>query len=406
MRKFVLLSAAAVLAVAAPTTAAYAGGTHGGGGGGGKAPAFTFSVPTSDSFDQSAVQTASITVTRSGALTDINACSSTVKFTTSDGTGAGAAVGNTDYTPVAAGTVQFNPGALTAKASVSLLHETDNNAPHADATEHFTVTISSPASTCKSKKSAIQTNAATDAVSITDGRTVFDVPPGDELQFTNPTFSGCDNLGGRLLITNQLPISLGGNGGAFSCDAETKVNVHWTNGTGQTQIATLELIEGSCPANPSYYSDTTSLSSNSETTLNHALVTPAGTNTWTVALADGGGGGSSCSQWRIPTATDGQNLTGTLTLVTAAPATPTNFTAVAHGPSEMDVNWDPMPTADSYDIYGGSAGDGHYLWTQDAPPFSETTLNPGTNYCYYVVAHNDIGSSAPTTNTCDTTAAS
>ena len=394
MKNFVVLSAALV-AVTAPVTATYAApGAHGGGGGG-KAPAFTFSVPGTSTVDQSAVQRADLTVTRAAANpADITSCTSTVTYATSDATGTGAAVAGTDYTAVTAGTVTFNPGATTATASVTLLHETDNTSA-ADTTEHFQVTISSPTTSCKGKKSAIAAGAGTDTVSIVDGRTVVLVPAGDEVQVINPTFAGCANLDGTLTVGDA---SVGFGGIAGDCfDANHKDNQHISPDP-SSRVATIALADNGCGV--TYFSDTTSAPG---TSVNHALMTPVSTGVWDFALADGGGGGSQCGTWRIPANGDGFNFTGTIQLVSSKPETPGSFSVTPDSTAGIDLSWAASATADAYDIYRGPDSSSLTWYAQwNATPFTDTSTTSGNQYCYGVVALNDLGGSTATAVHCTT----
>ena len=395
VRKLIVLSAA-VVAVSAPVTASYAGNPHGGGGGGGgKTPPFTFSVPATDTVDQSLVPAATVTVTRSGATpTSISSCSSTVKFSTSNGTGPGAAVAGTDYTAVTGGTVTFNPGDLTASATVPLIHESDH-APDADGAETFTVTITSATTACKGSKSTIATGAATDVVSINDSRTVVHVPAGVEVQVHNPTYAGCANLDASLIVGNAAA-GLGGIAGGC-VTANHKNDQHISPDT-TDRVATVALLDSGCGV--TYSSDTTSAPG---TSVNHALMTPVSTGVWDFALADGGGGGAQCGTFRIPSGSDGFNFTGRLMLVSSKPATPANFAVTQDPTFGIDLHWDASPTADAYDIYRGADPSSMGYYTQwNATPFTDTSMNSGDQYCYAVVATNDFGGSTATSTFCAT----
>jgi len=132
-------------------------------------------------------------------------------------------------------------------------------------------------------------------------------------------------------------------------------------------------------------------------------MTSVSTGVWNFALADGGAAGEKCNSWRIPSVTDGFNFTGTLTLASSAPATPANFSVVQDPISGIDLHWDASPTADAYDIYrGADAGALSYYTQWNATPFTDTSMNTGDQYCYAVVATNDLGGSDATGVFCAT----
>jgi len=395
MRKLVVWGTA-LIAVTAPATASYAGHGHGGGGGGGGGtPTFTLSIPADPvAVDQSLVQSVAITVTRAGAsATSIKNCSSTVSVATTPNTDSGdGAAANTDYT--APTSVTIPKGALTADIAIGLAHESET-APDADTTESFNVTISNATSSCK-KTSTIASASA--VVTISDSRHAFHVPDGAEVQLSGILLGGCDPLYASFEVPGST-FGLGDNT-ADPCDVPIGVSdFRWKNDTGDEQIARLGLDDLACGvgADLIYYSDTTS-AAGTVTDANHARVTPTSDpNVWTVDLADTGGGCNfDAGSWKIPPAGQG-NMTATLRLVTSAPDAPTNPSATPNGSSEVDLQWDAMPTADSYEIWRGDAGTGSetFLDTTNTPSYTDTSVSADTTYDYYVKAVNDVGTSGP-----------
>jgi len=401
MRKLLVWSAA-MLVVSAPSIA-YANNGHGHGGGGGT-PAFTLSVPASAAVDQSGVQSVSVTVTRvASSAVNLKNCSSTVTVATSPNTDSGAgAVAGTDYaTPTETATIA--KGQTFTTFLVQLIHETAN-APDADDTESFNVTISNPTSNCKSKAGIVNPSAATEVVTISDGRTTFHVPAGDEVQLSAMSLGGCDSLYAYLFRTVGDPILLGSQADLSPCaGSTTPSDTSWTNDTGDDVVVAIGVTDVNCdfPDGVTYFSDTTS-SVLGDTTLNHARVTPVSENVWTVDVTDTGGGCPSPNDWRIPAAGQG-SFSGTLRIVTAAPDAPTNFSASANGSFEIDLAWDAMATAESYDVYKGDSGSEVFLDNTTNNTYEDTdSIVVGTEYCYYVIAKNGVGSSTQSSEQCAT----
>lgn len=392
MRKLVVWGTALV-AVTAPATASYAGHGHGGGGGG--TPTFTISIPSVPvAIDQSLVQSVAITVTRASAsATSMKNCSSTVSVATTPNTDSGdGAAANTDFT--APTTATISKGATTTDITIGLVHESET-APDADTTESFNVTISNAISNCK-KTSSI-TNASA-VVTISDSRHAFHVPDGAEVQLSGMLLAGCDPLYATLEVPGST-FALGDNTSDL-CDVPIPAaDFRWKNDTGNEQIVRVGLDDLACGAGADliYYSDTTS-AAGSVTDANHARVTStADPSVWTVDIADTGGGCNfDAGSWKIPPA-GGGNLTATLRLVTSAPAAPTNPGATPNGSSEVDLQWDAMPTADSYEVWRGDAGTGTetFLDTTTTASYTDTTVSADTTYDYYIKAVNDVGTSGP-----------
>src|SRR4051812_33044085 len=96
MKRLIFVAWCALALVVAATPSAYAGKGHGGGGGGGGggSTGFVLSVAATASFDQSAVETADVVITRTGGTaTNVAKCSSSVHWSTGNGTASSA-----DYT--------------------------------------------------------------------------------------------------------------------------------------------------------------------------------------------------------------------------------------------------------------------------------------------------------------------
>jgi len=82
------------------------------------------------------------------------------------------------------------------------------------------------------------------------------------------------------------------------------------------------------------------------------------------------------------------------------PSLPTGFAVMAASPSEIDLSWNAsIGNVTGYKVYKS----GTYLKSVATTSASDTWLNPGTNYCYYVTAYNSAGESAPTSQLCATT---
>jgi hypothetical protein len=83
--------------------------------------------------------------------------------------------------------------------------------------------------------------------------------------------------------------------------------------------------------------------------------------------------------------------------IAAAPPTPTNLAAVPVSATEIDLTWDSMAGAFSYEIE--RSPDGSSDWTQiaslagDITTFQDTTVAPGTTWFYRIRASNPAGDS-------------
>ncbi len=88
---------------------------------------------------------------------------------------------------------------------------------------------------------------------------------------------------------------------------------------------------------------------------------------------------------------------------TTPPAAPTNLTAAAVGPGQVDLDWDDNtePDLDSYNVYR----DGAQIATGvTSSQYSDTGLSPSTQYCYTVTAVDTSNNeSAESNQACDTT---
>jgi hypothetical protein len=100
--------------------------------------------------------------------------------------------------------------------------------------------------------------------------------------------------------------------------------------------------------------------------------------------------------------TDGKDLGADIDAIlaamnpTAVPQAPTGLTAVAVSSTEIDLTWDSVGGALSYEIE--RSPDGSNDWTQIATAagvtsFQDTTLTPGTTWFYRVRASNLVGTS-------------
>jgi chitodextrinase len=84
---------------------------------------------------------------------------------------------------------------------------------------------------------------------------------------------------------------------------------------------------------------------------------------------------------------------------TTSPSDPTNLTAIATSTSQVNLNWSGSTDA------GGSGLRGYQIYrdstlvsTTTATSYSDTALNPSTNYSYYVVAYDNAGNQSMPSN--------
>ena len=79
----------------------------------------------------------------------------------------------------------------------------------------------------------------------------------------------------------------------------------------------------------------------------------------------------------------------------AAPPIPTNIRAVAQSPTDINVNWNQVSGATSYEVYYQSGSlPITRLTTVMQNQYTHTGLQPNTTYYYYVSARNEVGESA------------
>ncbi|MFO8007471.1 MAG: fibronectin type III domain-containing protein, partial [Candidatus Brocadiia bacterium] len=88
---------------------------------------------------------------------------------------------------------------------------------------------------------------------------------------------------------------------------------------------------------------------------------------------------------------------------TTPPAAPTNLTATAVSPSQIDLDWDDNtePDLDSYNVYRDTV---QIATGVTSSQYSDTGLSPSTQYCYTVTAVDTSGNeSAESSQACATT---
>jgi hypothetical protein len=91
------------------------------------------------------------------------------------------------------------------------------------------------------------------------------------------------------------------------------------------------------------------------------------------------------------------------------PTTPTNFAATALSPSRIDLSWDASTDNESvtgYKIYrdGVFFSETNYPWDLKTLSYSVQKLDPSTQYCFTVSAHDLAGNeSGMSNNSCSTT---
>ena len=102
------------------------------------------------------------------------------------------------------------------------------------------------------------------------------------------------------------------------------------------------------------------------------------------------------------------DLTGAST-VTTIPAIPTGIAAVAASSSQINVSWNAVTGASSYDLYRSSTPGGEgttpYRTGITATTFSDSGLPASTKYYYTVAARNSLGASAQSIEVAATTLA-
>jgi hypothetical protein len=86
-------------------------------------------------------------------------------------------------------------------------------------------------------------------------------------------------------------------------------------------------------------------------------------------------------------------------VVSQAPSTPTNLTASAVSPTEIDLGWASSANTLAYIVYRG----GTPIGTTAATSYDDVNLATNTQYCYTVAASNSVGTSAQSTQVCATT---
>lgn len=88
--------------------------------------------------------------------------------------------------------------------------------------------------------------------------------------------------------------------------------------------------------------------------------------------------------------------TATVRLDTTPPSTPTSIGASAVSTTSVEVSWAPSTDTVSGIAYYAVYRNGSLVGTTTAGPYTDTGLNAGSTYTYYVVAYN--GASSPSSN--------
>lgn len=82
------------------------------------------------------------------------------------------------------------------------------------------------------------------------------------------------------------------------------------------------------------------------------------------------------------------------------PDAPTNLIATANGETEIDLTWNTVANADTYNVYRDSV---QIITGLTSPSYNNTGLTSGTNYSYEVTAVNEVGESAHSNSASATT---
>jgi len=89
------------------------------------------------------------------------------------------------------------------------------------------------------------------------------------------------------------------------------------------------------------------------------------------------------------------------------PSSPSWFTATTYSNSQINVSWEDVTNEDGYKLYRSLSASGTYSQIEtlgaNVTTYSNTDLNPNTQYCYKVESYNSAGSSGYSPYDCATT---
>jgi len=89
------------------------------------------------------------------------------------------------------------------------------------------------------------------------------------------------------------------------------------------------------------------------------------------------------------------------------PSSPSWFTATTYSNSQINVSWEDVTNEDGYKLYRSLSASGTYSQIEtlgaNVTTYSNTDLNPNTQYCYKVEAYNGAGNSGYSSYDCATT---
>ena len=190
------------------------------------------------------------------------------------------------------------------------------------------------------------------------------------------TVSGCS---GRVCVSPVPPVA--GNtatitytpaGGPIASASQVYIHLGWNNwGTVLSPDAAMTAV-----SNTWVY---TTVVSGTATQLD--CVFNNGTGTWD---------NNSGQDWKFAVTNGG---------VSQAPSTPTNLTANAVSPTEIDLGWAASANTLAYIVYRG----GTSVATTAATSYNDVNLATNTQFCYTIAASNSVGTSAQSAQVCATT---
>lgn len=110
-----------------------------------------------------------------------------------------------------------------------------------------------------------------------------------------------------------------------------------------------------------------------------------------VRQAGGGGGGSSFAASKADSFSDQGVVSGSgeVTITEIPPPAAPSISVGTVGLNQIQINWDAVSDADSYDVYR----DGSFIANTTTADYLDTGLNANTQHSYYVVAINEAGES-------------
>ena len=89
------------------------------------------------------------------------------------------------------------------------------------------------------------------------------------------------------------------------------------------------------------------------------------------------------------------------------PSSPSWFTATTYSNSQINISWEDVTNEDGYKLYRSLSASGTYSQIEtlgaNVTTYSNTDLNPNTQYCYKVEAYNGAGNSGYSSYDCATT---